>query len=57
MCFCGTSRACLEFSFTEEDIKIFVVKLQIATKRLFAFASNVPDREEKNLNRVLSSSR
>jgi hypothetical protein len=38
MCFCGTIRACLEFSFTEEDIKIFVVKLKIATKRLFAFA-------------------
>ncbi len=57
MCFCGTSGACPEFSFTEEDIQIFVGKLEIATKRHFAFASNVPDREEKKLNRALSSSR
>jgi hypothetical protein len=35
MCF---SRACPEFSFTEEDIKKFVGKLKIATKRLVAYA-------------------
>jgi hypothetical protein len=57
MCFCGTSRACPEFSFTEEDIKKFVGKLKIATTRLFAYAPNAPDREEKKLNRALSSSR
>jgi hypothetical protein len=38
VCFCRTSRAYPEFSFTEEDIKKFVGKLKIATKRLVACA-------------------
>jgi hypothetical protein len=39
MCNCGMSRAYPEFYFTEEDIKKFVGKLKIATKRLFAYAA------------------
>jgi hypothetical protein len=50
MCFCGTSRACPEFCFTEEDIKKFVSKLKIVTKRLFAYASNDSDRDEDKFN-------
>ncbi|MFZ0510335.1 MAG: hypothetical protein WAM14_01905 [Candidatus Nitrosopolaris sp.] len=37
------SRAYPEFYLTEEDIKKFVGKLKIATKRLFAYASHCAD--------------
>lgn len=48
------TRAYPEFYFTEEDIKKFVSKLKIATKRLFAYATtgkeklNQPDLTSTN---------
>jgi hypothetical protein len=49
MCFCGTSRACPDFSFTEEDIKKFVGKLKISAKRLFVYAFHDSDSGEEKL--------
>jgi hypothetical protein len=57
MCFCGTSRACPEFSFTEEDIKKFVCKLKIATKRLVAYAFHDSGSGEEKLNQNLGNIR
>jgi hypothetical protein len=54
MCFSGTSRACPEFCFTEEEIKKFVGKLRIATKHLLGHASQDSGRREEKFNRALS---
>ena len=54
MCFCGTSRACPEFSFTEEDLKKFVGKLKISTKRLLEYAFHDSDRVEDKLKHIYS---
>ena len=53
MCYCGMSRAYPEFYFTEEDIKKFVCKLKIATKRLFAYAA--PGNEKFNQPNLTST--
>jgi Ran GTPase-activating protein (RanGAP) involved in mRNA processing and transport len=55
MRFCGTSRACPDFSSTEEDIKKFVSKLKIATKRVFVHASRNSIGVEEKLNQALSN--
>jgi len=57
MCFCGTSRACPEISFTEEDIRKFVGKLKIATKRLFTYAFHDFGSGEDKLNQALGNIR
>jgi hypothetical protein len=57
MCLCGTSRACPEFSFTEEDIKKFVAKVKIATKRLLRYAFHDSGSGEDKLNQALSNIR
>jgi hypothetical protein len=57
MCFCGTSRACPEFSFTEEDIKQFVAKLKIATKRLVTYPFHSSGIREVKSNQALGNIR
>ena len=50
MCFCGTSRACPEFSFTEEDIKKFVAGVKGLAKRLFMLMSHDHKRIQESLS-------
>jgi hypothetical protein len=49
MCFSGTSRACPEFCFTEEEIKKFVGKLRIATKQLLGMLLRILVGEKRSL--------
>jgi hypothetical protein len=53
MC-CGGTSGGQEFYFSEEDIKNFVAKLKIATKRMFTFIYDNSNRTER-LNHVPSN--